>query len=44
MCQSAGLLDTDISSNNYDYVVFAGHKTLYGPLGISGFISAFPQN
>ncbi len=43
MCQSAGLLDTDISSNNYDYVVFAGHKTLYGPLGISGFISAFPQ-
>ena len=43
MCQTAGLIDTDISSNNYDYVVFAGHKTLYGPLGVSGFISSFPQ-
>lgn len=43
MCQTAGLIDTDISSNIYDYVVFAGHKTLYGPLGISGFISSFPQ-
>ena len=38
MCQTAGLIDTDISSNIYDYIVFAGHKTLYGPLGISGFI------
>ena len=43
MCQTAGLIDTDISSNNFDYVVFAGHKTLYGPLGISGFVSSFPQ-
>lgn len=43
MCQTAGLIDTDISSSLYDYVVFAGHKTLYGPLGISGFISSFPQ-
>lgn len=43
MCQTAGLIDTDISSNIIDYVVFAGHKTLYGPLGISGFISSFPQ-
>lgn len=38
MCQTAGLIDTDISSNIYDYVVFAGHKTLYAPLGISGLI------
>ena len=38
MCQTAGLIDTDISSNILDYTVFAGHKTLYGPLGISGFI------
>lgn len=44
MCQTAGLIDTDISSNIFDYVVFAGHKTLYGPLGISGFISSLPQN
>lgn len=43
MCQTAGLIDTDISSNVFDYVVFAGHKTLYGPLGISGFVSSFPQ-
>lgn len=40
MCQTAGLLDTDISSSIYDYIVFAGHKTLYGPIGISGFIGS----
>lgn len=40
MCQTAGLIDTNISSNIYDYIVFAGHKTLYGPLGISGFIGS----
>lgn len=40
MCQTAGLIDIDISSNIFDYVVFAGHKTLYGPLGISGFASS----
>lgn len=39
MCQTAGLIDTDLSSNNIDFAVFAGHKTLYGPLGIAGFIS-----
>ena len=43
MCQSAGLIDTNIASSDFDYVVFAGHKTLYGPLGISGFITSFPQ-
>lgn len=43
MCQTTGLIDTDISSSVFDYVVFAGHKTLYGPLGISGFVSSFPQ-
>lgn len=43
MCQTAGLIDTNISSNIYDYIVFAGHKTLYGPLGISGFISQYPE-
>ncbi len=43
MCQSAGLIDTDISSSIFDYVVFAGHKTLYGPLGVSGLISCFPH-
>lgn len=38
MCQTAGLIDTDISSNIYDFVVFAGHKTLYATFGIAGFI------
>ena len=38
MCQTAGLIDTDLSSEIIDYAVFAGHKTLYGPLGIAGFI------
>ncbi len=43
MCQTVGLIDTDISSSDFDYVVFAGHKTLYGPLGISGFICQYPE-
>jgi len=38
MCQTAGLVDTDLSSGAIDFAVFAGHKTLYGPLGVAGFI------
>jgi selenocysteine lyase/cysteine desulfurase len=38
MAQTAGLIDTDLSSEIYDFVVFAGHKTLYAPFGIAGFI------
>lgn len=38
MCQTAGLIDLDLSNEMIDYAVFAGHKTLYGPLGISGFV------
>ena len=38
MCQTAGLIDTDISGSIYDFVVFAGHKTLYATFGIAGFI------
>lgn len=38
MCQTAGLIDTDLSSLSIDFAVFAGHKTLYGPLGVAGFI------
>jgi cysteine desulfurase family protein len=38
MCQTAGLVDVDISSENIDFAVFSGHKTLYGPFGIAGFI------
>lgn len=36
--QSAGLLETDIVKSCADYMVFAGHKTLYGPFGCSGFM------
>lgn len=34
--QSAGLLSVDMS--DVDYLVFAGHKTLYGPFGAAGII------
>ena len=38
MCQTAGLINTDLSSEIYDFAVFAGHKTLYATFGIAGFI------
>lgn len=39
MCQTAGLIDIDLSSDVFDYAVFEGHKTLYGPMGIGGFVA-----
>lgn len=39
MAQTAGLIDTDIVEHKIDYAIFAGHKTLYGPLGIGGFVT-----
>ena len=44
MCQTAGLIDIDLSNNMIDFAVFAGHKTLYGPLGIAGFICSDNMN
>ena len=38
MSQSAGLIDTNIMFSNIDYAIFAGHKTLYAPFGIAGFV------
>ncbi|TYZ24658.1 aminotransferase class V-fold PLP-dependent enzyme [Selenomonas ruminis] len=38
MAQTAGLVDFDIAKAKCDFAVFAGHKTLYGPTGISGFL------
>lgn len=38
MAQTAGLVDCDLGLNVFDFAVFAGHKTLYGPTGISGFV------
>ena len=37
--QSLGLLEVDSKQLNADIIAFAGHKTLYGPLGIGGFIN-----
>lgn len=36
--QSLGLLDIDARKCKADFIVFAGHKTLYGPVGAAGFI------
>ena len=36
--QSMGLIPIDLEKLKADYLVFAGHKTLYGPFGIGGFI------
>ena len=38
MAQSAGLIPLFTGSDDIDFAVFAGHKTLYGPFGISGFV------
>lgn len=37
--QSLGLVPVDSRILNADIIAFAGHKTLYGPLGIGGFIN-----
>ena len=37
MAQTAGLVPCNTGLETIDFVVFAGHKTLYGPTGISGF-------
>lgn len=37
MAQTAGLVPCNAGLETIDFVVFAGHKTLYGPTGISGF-------
>lgn len=38
MAQTAGLVPCNIGLETIDFAVFAGHKTLYGPTGISGFV------
>lgn len=38
MSQTFGLLPLSLASDIFDFAVFAGHKTLYGPFGIGGFI------
>lgn len=38
MAQTAGLVDCNVGLDTIDFAVFAGHKTMYGPTGISGFV------
>lgn len=42
--QSAGLLETNIIECKADFMIFAGHKTLYGPFGCSGFVCRNTSN
>lgn len=37
--QSLGLIEVDSKQLNADIICFTGHKCLYGPLGIGGFIN-----
>lgn len=39
MSQTAGLIDTNLIEAQADFAIFAGHKTLYGPFGIAGFVA-----
>lgn len=36
--QSLGIEEIDLTRFKFDFIVFAGHKTLYAPFGIAGFI------
>jgi cysteine desulfurase family protein len=38
--QALGLFPIDINKLGIDYLVFASHKTLYGPIGLGGIVSA----
>ncbi len=38
MAQTAGLVECNTGLETIDFAVFAGHKTLYGPTGLSGFV------
>lgn len=37
--QSLGLVRINVQELNADIIAFAGHKTLYGPFGIGGFVN-----
>ena len=38
MSQTAGIVESNTGLSCFDFAVFAGHKTMYGPTGISGFV------
>lgn len=37
--QALGLVPVKLQNAGADFYIFAGHKTLYGPLGIGGYVS-----
>lgn len=37
--QAFGIVPVDLKRDYIDYYVFAGHKTLYGPFGIGGYLA-----
>lgn len=41
--QSVGLVEWDYDRLPVDFLVFAGHKTLYGPFGIAGYVKERKQ-
>lgn len=38
MAQTCGLVDLNVGLETIDFAVFDGHKTMYGPTGIAGFV------
>lgn len=38
MAQTAGLIDLNVGLETIDFAVFAGHKSLFAPTGIAGFV------
>lgn len=38
MAQTCGLVDLNAGLETIDFAVFDGHKTMYGPTGIAGFV------
>ena len=38
MAQTAGLVDLNVGFETIDFAVFAGHKTLFAPTGVGGFV------
>lgn len=38
MAQTAGTVPLEVGNDLIDFAIFAGHKTLYGPFGIGGFV------
>ena len=38
MAQTAALVDCNVGLSTFDFAIFDGHKTMYGPTGIAGFV------